>query len=149
MMNIIQIVGESATGKSLMCTDLRTQQRTDKWFRDNVLIIDESNLQFLEELDSYIKRYPVIVIDNADELITAEIAAKITASLVDYDNDRMNKWILIGRKPFSCVGIHSVGTLVKKDDPEAGDEDIDDIKEDNGESTLKKIYFSLDYNKKC
>jgi hypothetical protein len=114
LLNLIQIVGEAATGKSLMCADLREVCRHDEWYKKHLYVIDVSNRQAMGYFDSCMRDYEYIVIDNADVLLTLELQLKICDSLFSDDKKTNNKWILIGRKLYVCAPINCVGVLAHK-----------------------------------
>lgn len=121
---VIQIVGDAATGKSLMCHDMREYSNIDKNFSDNVLVIDieDEKLISVEKM----RNYRFVVIDNADLLITPEIDDEIAQSQREA---KPRFWIIIGRDERGTISGNSIGSLVRK---EVGG----------------KYQFSMDYNKK-
>lgn len=75
---VMQIVGDSASGKSLMCHDIRELQATTNEC-DNILVLDERNIKEQpwtntgEISDAVQKQYKYIVIDNADIILNMQL----------------------------------------------------------------------------
>lgn len=107
---VLQLSGESASGKSLLANDLKQYEGDLGQFGTNehVLVVSFWNREVLSMLTQDIcKRYTLIVIDNIDVLLTPEIAKIITDSIFDPKDDTY--WVLIGRKFQSC----NFGSLVE------------------------------------
>ena len=96
---IIQLRGDSSTGKTLFCSDLR-EQRTKIPDFPTILVIGSFNresLGLLNDLNNL--SYDLVVIDNADILLTPELDKAIFESLISANK---TYWIIIGRKWFDC-----------------------------------------------
>lgn len=98
---VMQIVGDSPSGKSLMCHDIRELQATTNEC-DNILVLDERNIKEQpwtntgEISDAVQKQYKYIVIDNADVILNMHL------QLIIMSNPDIH-WIIIGRNEFMCV----------------------------------------------
>ena len=110
MFPIIQIIGRSGSGKSLLCNDLQAyiivSRRNDIYITN---IIDTKELR-LEDTVLLTEKYKYIVIDNADLLITEQIQELISDSI----DEKKNYWIIMGRKDYWCVNIKCVGELIER-----------------------------------
>lgn len=95
---ILQLEGDSGTGKSLLAHDLKEQRgRIDNF--PEILVIDAINYETLELIRLHrVDKYNLIVIDNADILIDKEIDRIICEMLT---NSRIY-WIIMGRNWFNC-----------------------------------------------
>ena len=102
--NIVQICGLSATGKSLFFSDFVEQQlTTDKY--NNCLLINFRTADRLEKLwTDHV--YDMVVIDDADALITPELDEHIRNRV----HTDPTLWIILGRPAFSCVPAFSCRT---------------------------------------
>ena len=107
---VIQIVGESATGKSLLCSDLENHIFESK--RKDAFVIDIFDLEGLDAARAFnlSEKHKYIVIDNADLIITEELQMLISDSI----DARKNFWVLMGRNDFWCVDPKCVGVLRKR-----------------------------------
>jgi hypothetical protein len=124
-MRILRITGESAVGKSLMCSDA-LRRRVDKHGKKiRVVRSGDADLFTSSAVDTLVaQEYKYFIVDNADILLTPELEAKILDSLRQ-KNDVY--WVLLGRKPRGFVSHNCVGVLKR------------DVK--NGQH-----YFSVDYS---
>lgn len=96
---IIQLRGDSSTGKTLFAMDLREQKRSIPDF-SNVLVTGSFNsesLGLLRDLDNL--PYDLVVIDNADILLDKQLDSAIFQSMI---SGSKTYWIIIGRKWFDC-----------------------------------------------
>lgn len=96
---IIQLKGDSSTGKSLLASDIKEQRGQIVNF-PNILVIDEFNNELLKLLEpEQIPEYDLIVIDNADILVTTDLDTLICNEL---NRNFKTYWIIIGRKRYKC-----------------------------------------------
>lgn len=109
---VMQIWGDSGTGKSLLCSDFAKEQK----LRSNIsnsLVIDYFNSASLQLLKGETE-YRYVFVDNADLILTPEydklIKEKILSATKTY-------WIILGRKYYECViSSTCIGTLCSKTD---------------------------------
>lgn len=100
---VLKLCGDSATGKSLFASDLNKYEGDLGQFGTNehVLVLSMRNRAALSMItDGAWKRYTLVVIDNADVLLTPQIEEIIKGSILDPENDTY--WVIIGRKFHSC-----------------------------------------------
>jgi hypothetical protein len=103
----MQMGGKSASGKSLLCNDLRKYIFCEDI--DNIKVVNVFDFKKIpiNYLNDWVQNYDYIVIDNADILVTEEIQYIISDSV----NKRKNFWILMGRNDLWCVNFKCVGEL--------------------------------------
>lgn len=120
---VLQIKGDSSTGKSLLASDIKEQRDHDRQL-GKVLVINIDNSDLLELVRQSSEEYNYIVIDNADVILDEEtdkiIWKKIIASTKTY-------WIILGRKFFNCTSYNGCNGILKQEKAE------------------DKHYFSIDY----
>lgn len=107
---IMQIKGESATGKSLMVSDFLKYRSSDEQYRNSLVINSEhpEGLALIKEQCSY----NYVIIDNADILLTDREIKLIQKNLWGFNK---TYWIIIGRNFYPCVLSNgSIGVLVEK-----------------------------------
>lgn len=100
--NIVQLVGDSASGKSLLYSDFLSIQKIDEETNEhkytNCLLINKDSKDRLSKLFTG-HVYDIVIINNADLIITPEIDMLIFEQVVS----RPTKWIIIGRRNYRCV----------------------------------------------
>lgn len=96
--NIVQINGNSGSGKSLFFSDFQALQRVSKDYQ-NCLLINEYTQDRVEKLFSN-HVYDVVVIDNADLIITRELDFHISDEVLAH---KPTLWVILGRRSFYCV----------------------------------------------
>ena len=107
---IMQIKGESATGKSLMVSDFLSYRGSDEQYRNSLVINSEhpEGLALIKEQCSY----NYVIIDNADILLTDREIKLIQKNLWGANK---TYWVIIGRNFYPCVLSNgSIGVLVEK-----------------------------------
>lgn len=107
---ILQIMGYSATGKSLMLHDIRDRINEIEGF-PNILAIDTINYREAFELLKIqgSADYDLIVIDNADVLLDKEMDDLICKALVS----EKTYWIILGRTWFKCCAYMGCRAVMK------------------------------------
>lgn len=118
--NIMQITGDSSVGKSLFYQDFQDYLRLNG--KDSeVLFINDDNKSGIDSIKTkqLLSKYKIVIIDNADILMTIEIEKIILTRTDIY-------WVIIGRNMYGCVPFSSLGAL-----------QVDE-----------KNLFSINYNKK-
>lgn len=104
---VIQIVGKSASGKSLLCSDLRKHIFSTRRNDVNVVNVLDNTELTTNKVRELIHDYIYIVIDNADLLITDQIQELIS----DSSDEGKNFWVLMRRNDFWCVDPKCIGEL--------------------------------------
>ena len=107
---IMQIKGESATGKSLMVSDFLKYRSSDEQYKNSLVI----NSEHPEGLDLITEQcsYNYVIIDNADILLTDREIKLIQKNLWSANK---TYWVIIGRNFYPCVLSNgSIGVLVEK-----------------------------------
>lgn len=118
---VMQLMGDSAIGKSLFVSDLNEQKLGQQPHQEQqgqeckLLTITENNSEALELVKNPLEiDYDLVVIDNADILITEELDQAICEALF---KPTKTYWIIIGRNWFNCCAYDGCrGTLVNKQD---------------------------------
>ena len=100
--NLIQLIGNSGTGKSLFVSDVRENLvELSKTF-GTINIVDYKYLAYgTVKFEKLIENNPkLVIIDNADIILSKELDQKIAV----YNVENVNKvyWIIIGRKSYKC-----------------------------------------------
>lgn len=96
---IIQLRGDSSTGKTLFASDLREQGKKIPAF-PSILVIGSFNREAIGLLNDLSDLpYDLVVIDNADILLTDRLDKAIFQSII---SENKTYWIIIGRKWFDC-----------------------------------------------
>lgn len=98
---VMQLVGDAASGKSLMCHDIRRLQIEKGKCRDILVIDEESVVQISwwgnsEKALEEFKRYKYVIIDDADIIFNVPMQFVAMAKPDIY-------WIIIGRNHFVNV----------------------------------------------
>jgi len=108
---VIQIIGESAVGKSLMYQDLQAHidANQELGFEKDYLLINYQNRKFYTNLEQ-LREFKYIFIDNADIVLNSAIDDEI----IDSQKTSRNYWVLIGREPRGSVPGNSVGILTRE-----------------------------------
>ena len=99
MAPVMQIRGDSGTGKSLMGSDLQAEKEIQKKL-SNVLIVNFKTRELLKLLSNNDKEYDFVVIDNADIILTPEYDNLIFEKIIQ---PTKTQWIILGRKSYNCV----------------------------------------------
>ena len=123
---VIQVMGESAIGKSLMYQDLQAyiNANPELGLENDFLFVNAQNKKEYTDVKR-LRGYKYVVIDNADIVLTPDIDREI----IESQKDSRNYWVLIGREPRGSVVGNSVGMLVH-------------------ESKDGQHYFKMDYSKR-
>ena len=105
----VQIVGESAIGKSLMFQDLQAyiNKHPELNLDAHFLFVNAQNRVHYTDVLLF-RKYQGVIIDNADIVITPAIDEEIISS----QKSGNTQWIIIGREPRGSIITNSVGTLV-------------------------------------
>jgi len=105
----VQIVGESAIGKSLMFQDLQAyiNKHPELKLEGKFLFVNAQNRVHYTDVLLF-RKYQGVIIDNADIVITPAIDEEIISSQKSSDT----QWIIIGREPRGSIITNSIGTLV-------------------------------------
>lgn len=119
----MQIRGDSGTGKSLFVRDFATVKEELPQYK-NSAIYDTRNYKDLKKLSKHCE-YDYVIIDNADYILTEDVADIIYENL---KNQNKTCWIIMGRGLYSCtVSLACIGRL--------------DVKEEDG-----YYHFTVNYN---
>ena len=122
--NILQLKGDSGTGKTLFASDLKEQRDNVPNF-PRILVINYDNRELLELLTSLNDLpYDLVVIDNADIILTKELDTAIYHALLSTSRAY---WIIIGRTWFDCCSYGGCRAILKS------------------EKIRKKFYFHVEY----
>ena len=127
--NIVQIIGDSATGKTLMSSDLRkavlaaeaeAEDAKELGFAaddageltpDNIEVIVFTNkAPAVDDFRKAAKECKYIIVDNAERAIS-EAARKVIVQSVA---DSANYWIILGRKPLKGIDVRCMAELVNR-----------------------------------
>jgi len=107
--HMLQLKGDSSTGKSLMAHDLREQRGKISNFPE-ILVIDVINRESIDFISMHkTSKYDLVVIDNADILITQEVDKIICKELLS----SKTYWIVIGRKWYNCCAYSGCRGILK------------------------------------
>lgn len=103
------INGESASGKTLMCSRIKDIQKdknkiAQKYSADNIFIVNDDNIDKLSQ-----QRNKLIIIDRADILLSNKEINII-------NNDMHNRYLIFARRPLGIkVTPNHFATLVKQE----------------------------------
>lgn len=97
-LNIIQIVGDSSTGKSLLCSDFRRQQGIDPNLANSLVVNVDSHIDLLLNLEH--TQHNIVIIDSASLLVTPKVDEFIRKDVLSKSPTR---WVLMGRTYFDCA----------------------------------------------
>lgn len=101
------INGDSASGKTLLCSKIRDMQKDknklmQKYNSDNIFIFNEDNKDKLSQ-----QRHKLVIIDRADILLSDKEEDII-------DNDRYNRYLIFVRRPLNIeVSPNHLADLVR------------------------------------
>ena len=111
--NVIQIMGDSSVGKSLLVNDILYMKKSGDNLFDNVWVVSHDLKSILFNFEDYFKSLislpsnSIIVVDNADVILDSSMVSMINKRADLY-------WIIMGRKFYGCVPCETcVGYLVK------------------------------------